>query len=160
VQQPSRPASNKAQLAKQLVDDIAQQARDDAQALKETRVPGRDSRRLPALILVLVLIALTGWNLARARTAPVVFSADEELNSLRVRMFLAVEAIQDYRERYNALPRTLAAAGVRDSGWSYSIEDSVYTVTEALGTLRLTYHSDEPLEPLAEALRTLRKHEP
>lgn len=149
-------------VAAQLVADIIhhrvevakQQQQEAAAAVQHRRRRGRLWYFLVALPL---LIGLTAWNVARGARRPAAFSAAERESGVRFRMYLAVQAVEAYRDSLGRWPADLAAVGFGDAGLVYEARDRDYEINDTSGSVPLSYRRGDPLQPFAGAYRELQR---
>ena len=147
-------------MAAQLVADIihqkveAKQRAEDAirMAVVRKRRRGRGWYFLVALPL---FVGLTAWNVARGANPPAVYTAAEVESGVRFRMYLAVQAVEAYRDSLGRWPATLAAVGFGDAGFTYSASGRSYEITDTSSAVPLEYRRGDMLEPFADAYNEL-----
>jgi hypothetical protein len=148
-------------VAAQLVADIIHQRVEAArrqQAALAAAVAGRRRRGRAWYFLgaLPLCIGLTAWNLARAARTPDVFTVSEHESVVRLRMYLAVQAIEHHRDSAGHVPADLAAVGFGDAGFVYHPNGGRFAITDTTASVPLTYHYGDPLEPFAGATEELR----
>jgi len=110
------------------------------------------------LTLIVVLASLLTIQPAWLFTKPVPESPALMDASLRVRMFVEIERIEQFRRDSLRLPATLAEAGIGTDGLTYEVEDGRYTLTGVNGDRALAYSSDMPRETfLGDSYRLIRE---
>ena len=162
---PEKHRLSRPDMAAQLVADIIQQK---VAAVKQERAEQQQlvqrKKRHSALWyfagLLPLLLGLTIWNLSRRGEVPEVFTPEELDASVRVRIFLAAQAVQAYRDSLGRWPASLAAVGMGDGGLVYQRTDSIFTVTDTSGGVPLVYHAGESLAPFANAYAVLARRRP
>lgn len=103
--------------------------------------------------LASLLVVQPGWLVTpRVQEPPAVSEA-----SLRVRMYVEIERINQFRSDSGHLPATLAEAQVPGDGLTYQVQDGRYTLTGVNGSLALAYTSDTPPDSfLGDSYRLIR----
>lgn len=108
-----------------------------------------------ALIVVLAVLLVTqpGWLFTKpVQESPVLVDA-----SLRVRMFVEIERIEQFRRDSTRLPASLAEAGIPDDGLTYEAGYGSYTLTGTNRGHTLVYSSGTPPETfLGDSYRIIR----
>jgi len=107
-----------------------------------SRTPLRLGLGLIALSLLGVLLLQPRWLFPRPAPEP---PALQEA-SLRVRMYLEIEKIQQFQSTNGRLPETLAAIGGDSTGVQYRPEGTRFSLTGVNGKLTLVYQSETPPE--------------
>jgi len=157
---PEKHRLSRPDMAAQLVADIIQQKvteikQERAEAQQTVQRKKRRSVFWYFAGLLPLLVGLTVWNLSRRGDVPQVFTPEELDASVRVRMFLAAQAVQAYRDSLGRWPSSLAVVGMGDAGLVYERMDSIFTVTDTTGGVPLIYHAGESLAPFANAYAVL-----
>lgn len=137
-----------------LLDQIMQIDAQETDARPAKRRSGITSRRVLAVCLV-VLAALTTWNVINFSRVPKVVSQVFEEESARFHIYLVAQAIDDYRDSTRMLPASLDAIGADEDEISYEPMDSTYVLTAAVGPTRLTYRAGEDLSRYRDAYTKL-----
>jgi len=148
-------------MAAQLVADIihnrvAEVKRSREAARKEVARRRQRGRAWYFLVALPMLLGLTVWNAVRAQRAPEVFTAEERESTIRLRMYLAVEAVESYHRENGRWPADLRTIGMGDVGFLYVRQDSVYAISDTSAAVPLTYRRGDPLRPFAEAYQELK----
>jgi hypothetical protein len=148
-------------VAAQLVADIIHQRVETAKRQRAAVVVAAQRRqrrgRLWYFLFALpLLIGLTAWNVARSARAPAVFTADERESAVRLRMYLAAQAVEAYRDSLGRWPVNLAAVGFADVGFVYEAGGGVFEISDTSASVPLTYRRGDALAPFADALQDLR----
>ncbi len=111
-----------------------------------------------ALVAIVALAGLLFLQPGWLFTKPVQESTTLMDASLRVRMFVEIERIEQFRRDSTRLPATLDEAGVPGDGLDYDVEDGHYTLTGTNGPRVLAYSSDTPPETfLGDSYRLIRE---
>jgi hypothetical protein len=134
----------------ELLDQIMQL---DAEHNERSPVP-QQRRNLSRRILVvclLVLVAVTSWNIMQIFRVPAAVSLVIEEESARLLIYLAAQAIDEYRDSTKTLPTSLDAIGVDQSAIEYEMIDSTYTLTAVVGPTTLTYRDGDELSRFRDA---------
>lgn len=147
-------------VAAQLVADILHQRVETArrqQAAAAAAIAGRRRRgRLWYFLFALpLLVGLTVWNLARAAQPPAVFTAAERESTVRLRLYLAVQAVERYADSVRRWPADLAVVGFGDAGFVYQAGAGSYEISDTTASIPLTYRRGDPLSPFADAFAEL-----
>jgi hypothetical protein len=90
--------------------------------------------------LVAVLVVQPGWLFSKPIEEP---PALREA-SLRVRMFVEIERVDQYRSQMGHLPSSLAEAGADSTGLKYTHDSTGFSITGVNEGLSLTYTSPTP----------------
>lgn len=109
---------------------------------------------LAIIALSALLLLQPGWLFTKpAAEAPAVTEA-----SLRVRMFVEMERIEQFRSDAGRLPASLSEAGVPEDGLTFHVSDGSYILTGMNGTLSLSYSSETPASTfLGDSYRIVRE---
>lgn len=147
--------------AAQLVADIIHHKVETARRQQEAAVAAVQRRRRRGrgwyfFVALPLLVGLTAWNLARSTRAPVVFTAAERESGVRVRMYLAAQAVEAYRDSLGRWPASLSAVGFGDAGFVYQAGGRVFEISDTSASVPLVYRRGDAVEPFADALRELR----
>jgi hypothetical protein len=148
--------------AAQLVADIIHHKVEAAKQKQAARVAVATKRRRRArgwyfLVALPLLLGLTAWNLVRAAHPPEVFSADERESGVRLRMYLAAQAVEAYRDSLGRWPAQLDAVGFGDAGFVYRAGGSSFEISDTSALVPLTYHRGDMLAPFADAYQELKQ---
>jgi len=109
---------------------------------------------LAIVALASLLVVQPGWLF----TQPVPETPAVSDASLRVRMYVEIERINQFRSDSGHLPPTLAEAHVPEDGLTYQVQDGQYTLTGVNGSLGLAYTSDTPPDSfLGDSYRLIRE---
>jgi hypothetical protein len=159
-------------LAAQMVHDILKQQVDSARQVKAVKAQiaraGGDKRRKATRRVAWLLplfLGVSGWNLWRSQQPAAVLTDAELSASRRLNVYLAVEAVHEYRRGYGTLPPTLEAAGVLGRGLDYHVMDSggagigggAFTLSDTTGLAPVTYRTGGDLAPLTASYTALRR---
>lgn len=149
-------------MAAQLVADIIHakvDAQQQAEAAEVAAVTARKRRGRAwyFLFALPLLLGLTIWNLARASHPPEVFSAAERESAVRLRMYLASQAIEAYRQSYGRWPTSLADIGFGESGFVYEPGQRDYEIADTSAPVPLTYRRGDMVAPFADAYQELQR---
>ncbi|MGH7569866.1 MAG: hypothetical protein ACREL9_13025, partial [Gemmatimonadales bacterium] len=151
-------------LAAAIVADIIKQKVEEVKhAKQEARRPRERSRAWVIVLGLPLVLGLTGWNLLRVRERPVVFTATQVDAGVRFKIYLAVQAVETYRQSLGRLPPDLGAVGMDGDGLTYRRTDSTYTIAAeagagsdgAAGTPLYEYRSGDDLTPFADGYAEL-----
>jgi hypothetical protein len=147
-------------MAALLVADIlhqkAEAKRRAVETARQTVVRRRRRGRAWYFLVALPLfVGLTAWNLARAAHPPAVYTAAERESGVRFRMYLAVQAVEAYRNSTGRWPATLAAVGFGDVGFTYETSARGYEIGDTSSAVPLTYRRGDMIEPFANAYNEL-----
>lgn len=156
TQPPSKgPNLSRPELASELVHDILKKKLEER---RQGRPPGgsgaaaRQRRfRLAFAILLPIFLGLAGWNLTVGNKPPTVFTQEEIDAGVRFKVFLAVQALQAYRDSTGQWPASLAAVGFANEGLTYEQVDTSFAITALSGDLPFTYHSGDDLSFFRDA---------
>ena len=145
-------------LAAELVADIMQGARQQAEAARIAKAapPPRRRQGLLLVLLLPLLIGLTAWNVMRMSGDAEVFTPEQQEASIRVKIFLAANAVDHYRDSAGVFPASLATVGVIDPVLTYAPSTTTYSIAASFGTTQLSYRYGDSLAPFAAAFATLR----
>jgi hypothetical protein len=147
-------------LAAQMVSDILKERVASVKEEKAARAQSLRKRASPPrhlLWLMPIFLGLTGWNVWRSGRPPAVLSDAQLTASRRLNVYLAVEAVQEYKRTTGALPPTLEVAGITTPGLVYTTADPSYTVSDTTGPNALIYRSGQDLSMFAAAFHALRR---
>jgi len=153
---PEKHRLSRPDMAAQLVADIIQQKvteikQERAEVQETVKRKKRRSVFWYFAGLLPLLTGLTIWNLSRRGELPEVFTPEELDASVRVKIFLAAQAVQAYRDSLGRWPTSLAVVGMGDEGLVYERTDAIFTVRDTTGGVPLIYHAGESLAPFANA---------
>lgn len=158
------PASrlSRPDMAAQLVADIIHQKAEAKRRVEEAaRVAvvrrRRRGRGWYFLVALPLFLGLTAWNLARATHPPAVYSPSELESVVRFRMYLAVQAVEAYRDSLGRWPATLADVGFGEAGFAYTTTARSYEIIDTTSAVPLSYRYGDMLEPFANAYVELRE---
>ncbi len=112
------------------------------------------NNKWPVRILVVslaILVPLTIWNVIQLTRVPVSISNIIEEESTRFSIYLAAQAIEEYRDSTGALPPSLEMLGAEEEEIIYEPADTTYVLSASVGKLNLVYHMGDDLTSYREA---------
>lgn len=146
--------------AADLVKSIVQQKVEDAKQARADALKARRPRknRVPLLLgLLPVLLGLTAWNVMNAGPPRSAMSRDDQLASLKFRIYLAAQAVEAYRGAHGGYPANLTQVGVDWNGLQYAPGDTTWTIVSRLDSETITCRHGDPLAPFAAAYHGLQR---
>lgn len=155
--QASKHRLSRPDLAAEILTDLWKQRIEEAQEARAAALaaPRRPRKPLYLAGLCVLFLGLTGWNVVRV-TQPVEFYTPQEWEaSLRFRLYLAVQAIEQYRDSAGVFPTTLAAVGVTAEDFSFAPTGSTYTIMAQGAAGPLRYRRGDDLAPFSSAYAAL-----
>jgi hypothetical protein len=157
-----RPRVTRPDTAAQLVADIIHNKVQAAKRKEAVLVAAVTQRRRRArgwyfLLALPLLVGLTARNVVRATHSPEVFTADEQESGVRLRIYLATQAVEAYRHALGRWPADLSAVGFADAGFVYRAGGGTFEISDTSASVPLTYHRGDVLAPFAEAYDELKR---
>ena len=136
--------------ASQLVEDILRQV-DERERNVPPPPPARKGSLMGRISAVLAPLLLVGVAVQAAAFYPQPAPATaEDLETLRLELYLISQELETYRRAYGALPQDLAEIGLEDEDVQYSRTRDDFALTAADGDLTVEYRpggpEDEELE--------------
>ena len=127
--------------------------RQEAERSASPATPVRRRNRVTILIvLAVVLVGFTAWNVARWPRPPDAATLQRERQAtLCESMLYAIDEIESYRDSTGLLPPDLARLGVLDEGLRYRLEGSTYVLDTSEGLPGITYRGGDDIAPLERA---------
>jgi hypothetical protein len=144
---------SRSDLVSQLLAEILRQKA--AEDLRRAPPPRRRSGGLLLSVLGALFLGLSAWSLVRGDPNPEPFTPEQQDASLRLQVYLAVQALEAYRDSAGVYPPTLAAVDAEDAALVYLPSDSSYTIVAAAGPVHLTYHQGDDLVRLTDGVGVL-----
>src|SRR5688572_19432386 len=146
---------SRSDLVSQLLAEIMRQREQAAEDLRRAPPPRRRSGGLLLGVLGALFLGLSAWNLVRGDRNAQPFTPEQQDASLRLQVYLAVQALEAYRDSAGLYPPTLAAVDADQAGLIYLPSDSSYTIVAAAGRVHLTYHEGDDLVRLTDGVGVL-----
>ena len=140
--------------ARQLVAAILEEKRESAaQPTKEYR---RRRSRLPILVLLtVVLIGVTGWNVIRALSDGETFTEAEVMTEAFFSVLLAIGNIEEHFDETGELPQSLESINADTEGLFYRADGNTYELRFAAGEETISYRRGDDVAPLESRLEQL-----
>jgi len=133
----------------------AEIVRRDAADRRPEQPRKRYGRKVAAAITIVLGAAVTAWNVQRALHRPAVVTPAEEQAAGRVVAYLAVQALNAYRDSAKAYPPTLEQIGADDPALIYLPRDTTYELIARVGDADVRYRPGDDLAPWRLAFFTL-----
>jgi hypothetical protein len=149
---------SRSDLVSQLLAEIMRQKERAAEDLRRAPPPRRRSGGLLLGVLGALFLGLSAWNLVRRDPNPEPFTPEQQDASLRLQVYLAVQALEVYRDSAGVYPPTLATVDADQASLIYLPSGSSYTIVAAAGPVHLTYHEGDDLVRLMDGFEVLTGH--
>ena len=147
-------------LAAELVRDILTrkvEEREREESEERERVLRKKTRSFAMVFLVLapLFLIVTAITLGSRDAKPRVFTPSEEDAGVRLKIYLAAQAVRAYRDSARRLPASLADVGFDHEGLVYRRVDHTFEISDTNSVIPFTYRGGEDAEFFRSAAKEL-----
>jgi hypothetical protein len=162
MREPPELRLSRPDLAAELVRDILTQKVESRQRERfeeQERVLRKKTRSLAMVFLVLtpLFLIITAVHLGGRGAEARVFTRAEEDAGVRLKIYLAAQAVRAYRDSTRRWPITLGEVGFEQEGLRYRRIDNTFEISDTNSVIPFTYRGDEDPDFFRSAYKDLMK---